>query len=94
VMSDLAWAQVARDTRQALNLLGYAIGPRCLPDETGACGATFREHAGAHLAAIKAVADHQLAHLNPPDGLVNTTYVAITGELVTNHDHCCKAGGQ
>jgi hypothetical protein len=62
-----SWAQVARDTRDALALLGRPIEDRCLPDEASPCGGDFAEHALAHLLAIKAVCDHQLAHLRPAD---------------------------
>lgn len=60
---DVRWAGIARITRQALGLLGYSIRDTCLPDEPDPCGAGFAAHAAAHLGAIKAVADHQLAHL-------------------------------
>lgn len=63
--ADESWAPVARDTREALKLLGYPIVPRCLLDEPEACGASFTQHAAAHLATIKAIADHQLDHLGP-----------------------------
>ena len=59
--TDENWADLARHSRQALAELGYALKPRCLPDEPEACGGTFADHVMAQLAAIKAVADH------PPD---------------------------
>ena len=62
---DESWAPVARDTRAALRLLGRPIKPACLPDEPHPCGASFALHAAAHFAAIKAICDHQLAHLGP-----------------------------
>lgn len=62
---DEAWAAVARSTREVLALLGRPIEPKCLPDEAEPCGATFAMHAMAHLASIKAICDHQLAHLGP-----------------------------
>lgn len=64
---DESWAEVARDSREALALLGRATGPRCLPGEPdhGRCGGTFAQHACAHLAALKAIADHELSHLGP-----------------------------
>ena len=61
---DEEWARVARESREALELLGRPL-PRCLPGEADECGATFAQHAAAHLATIKAVADHQLWHLGP-----------------------------
>ena len=63
--TDESWAPVARDTREALRLLGRPIEPKCLPDETDPCGGTFAIHAMAHLASIKAICDHQLGHLGP-----------------------------
>lgn len=63
---DQAWAEYARASRDALAVLGYGITPRCLPDEVEPCGATYAQHAAAHLATIKAVCDHQLEHLGPP----------------------------
>jgi hypothetical protein len=64
--SDESWAAVARDTREALGLLGHPIEPKCLPDETDPCGASFALHAMVHLATIKAICDHQLTHLGAP----------------------------
>ena len=66
--SDQSWAEVARATRDALALLGRPITPRCLPGEPDACGASFAQHACAHLATISAIADHQLWHLGPDLG--------------------------
>jgi hypothetical protein len=57
------WPDVARNTREALRWLGHGITPRCLPDEPEPCGGSFELHAMAHLATIKAICDHQLAHL-------------------------------
>ena len=62
---DETWAQVARDTREVLALLGRPVEPGCLPDESDPCGASFALHAVAHFASIKAVCDHQLGHLGP-----------------------------
>lgn len=63
--TDESWAQIARDTREALATLGRPIEPRCLPDESDPCGGTFATHAMAHFATIKAICDHQLGHLGP-----------------------------
>jgi hypothetical protein len=63
--SDESWAAVARNTREALGLLGYPIESKCLPGETDPCGATFALHAAAHLAKISAICDHQMTHLGP-----------------------------
>lgn len=64
-ISDESWAEVARDTRTALELFGRAIATRCLPGEPDFCGGTFAQHAAAHLGALKACADHQLSHAGP-----------------------------
>jgi len=80
--SDQTWAGVARASRDALALLGYVVGPRCLPDEDEPCGGTFTMHACANLAAVKAVADHQLAHLGPQMGPMHgSVYNDVRGEL-------------
>lgn len=62
-ISDESWAEVARNSRAALALLGREITPRCLPGEPDHCGASFAQHACAHLAVLQAIADHQLGHL-------------------------------
>jgi hypothetical protein len=60
---DAEWEPLARSSREALALLGYAITIRCLPGEPGPCGATFAQHAAAHLATMQAVIEHHLSHL-------------------------------
>jgi hypothetical protein len=89
-MGSEAWAQVARDTRDALALLGFPIEDRCLPDEPQACGGDFSEHAMTHLVTIKAVCDHQLSHLRPPDLMAFDIYERQSARLredcATNHD--------
>jgi len=60
---DRTWAALARDSREALRLLGYPINPVCLPDETKPCGAGFALHVASHLAYMMAVIDHHIAHL-------------------------------
>lgn len=62
-MPDSSWADLARASREALAQLGYFIGPQCLPGEPDECGGSFAQHTAAHLAGLKAVADHHLAHL-------------------------------
>ena len=64
--ADKAWEDLAHGSREALAQLGYMVGPDCLPGEPDACGGTFAQHALAHLSALKAVADHHLAHLHAP----------------------------
>lgn len=78
---DEAWAPVARSAREALALLGYHIDPRCLPDEPDACGGTFTQHAVSYFGAIKAVADHQLQHIDPPPVSVRAAYLTALTEL-------------
>jgi hypothetical protein len=80
---DADWAPLARASRAALARLGYVTEPRCLPGEPGAgqCGYTFAEHAAAYLAALKAAADHHLAHLDAPAGLLEYVYAETAAEL-------------
>lgn len=80
-MADKDWMHTAIATRDALEAMGYVIMLKCLPGEPDFCGANFAEHTAEHLAAIKAVADHQLGHMRPPIGLVETTYQAVTYDL-------------
>jgi hypothetical protein len=79
--ADLIWRDLARASRDALAELGYHLGPQCLPDEPEACGGTFAEHSIAHLASIKAVADHHLLHLGPPVNMISSIYMNIAGEV-------------
>lgn len=63
---DASWAEAARSSREALALLGWPIGDKCLPDESGPCGASFALHAAAHFGTITAVVEHQVRiHLGP-----------------------------
>jgi hypothetical protein len=82
-MTDANWRQLAESSRQALALLGYTIGPACLPGESDPCGATCAEHVAAQLAALKAVADHHLAHLGVElvAPIYGPTYESITDDL-------------
>ena len=59
---DLEWKPLAESTRQALSLLNYEV-PACLPGEPEACGGSFASHTLAHLAALRAVVEHRIAHL-------------------------------
>lgn len=78
--TDQDWAALAHASGQALSLLGYPVPP-CLPDDTEPCGGNFATHLAANLAALSAVIDHHLAHLNPPGGLFTTVYHAIETEI-------------
>lgn len=56
------WKPLAERTREALGLLGYKV-PACLPGEPEACGGNFAEHAAAYLAALKAVIEVRIGHV-------------------------------
>jgi hypothetical protein len=76
------WAEVARGARDALHNLGYPVRLGCLPGEAAPCGGNDAEHVASYLAAIKAIADHQLEHLGPAaDPLASTVYRATLLEL-------------
>jgi hypothetical protein len=81
VAADETWTEVARASREALALLGYSISPRCLPDEPEACGGTWAQHAIAHFATIRAIADHQLAHGDPAGMMAWEIYTHAQEEL-------------
>ena len=85
--TDDAWADLARASRAALAHLGYEIEPQCLPDETDPCGGTFVLHTAAHLATIKAVADHHITHLGAGfEELLDDVYERATA-------HCRERDG-
>lgn len=81
-MADTDWAPIARSSREALRQLGYNVDPVCLPDEAKPCGGTFIQHTVAHLAAIKAVADHQLLHTGAPAAMIDDIYQATMAGLI------------
>lgn len=60
---DAEWADLARGSREALRQLGYDITADCLPDEAAPCGGSFALHTAAHLATLRAVAEHHAGHL-------------------------------
>jgi hypothetical protein len=78
---DLAWRQVAEAAREALGLLGYPIAPACLPHEAQPCGGGYAGHAAAHLAALNAVADHQLHHLGYSPAIHDQVQEKVRAEL-------------
>lgn len=85
---DREWEVAATGSREALACLGYRIGPRCLPGEPDDCGGTYAEHAGAHLCALIAVAEHQLQHhLRWPDDGARRMVEDVAVEL----DAACRA---
>lgn len=91
--TDESWADLARSTRDALALLGYPIGDRCLPDEPDPCGATFAQHTAAHLGKIGAAAAHHAAHLGARfDTLISAVYRDAETEFSSGH-FCDVEGG-
>lgn len=93
--SDARWAGVARNSRQALNLLGYQVEPQCMPGEANPCGGTFAEHFAANLAALKAVADHHLMHLGVQfvAPIYGAAYQSVDGALRADCDAGHTSGG-
>lgn len=89
-MSDDRWKGLAENSRQALNLLGYLVEPQCMPGEDNPCGGTFAQHFAANLAALKAVADHHLAHMGPAfvAPIYGDAYRAVEASLTAD----CDAG--
>jgi hypothetical protein len=79
--TDRSWASVARETREALSLLGWPIIARCLPGEQDECGHGFAAHTVAHLATLMAVAEHQLDHLGADSQMVSDIMAHTLDEL-------------
>ena len=81
--NDEQWRDLAEGSRIALGLLGYHIGPECFPGEPDYCGQGYRLHAIAHLAALKAVADHHLLHFDPATvaGIFGITYCSVASDV-------------
>ncbi len=75
------WAEVGRDARSALVLLGYPAMPECMPGEADPCGASAQLHVLAYLATLKAVADHQLDHCGADPAVVSEIYRHTLAEL-------------
>ena len=73
---DESWRDVAIGARKALQFLGYPIVAHCFPGEPGfdECGHGWADHAGALLLTVKAVAEHQLGHLQPPQSFITMIY--------------------
>lgn len=48
--------------------MGYKFDAHCLPDEPNAltCGMGYGAHAVAYLVLLRAICNHQIAHLDPP----------------------------
>jgi hypothetical protein len=75
------WAQVARNARQALTLLGYPV-PECMPDEPDAYGGSVIEHAASYFTAIVVIADHQLTHVDAPPKLTATVAADVRRKII------------
>lgn len=75
------WFEVARGARIALDVLGWGSAPRCMPGEPEECGGTIGQHAASYLAALQAVAQHQLDHMAAPETLVSDIYAHTLEEL-------------
>lgn len=89
-MSDERWKGLAENSRRALNLLGYLVEPQCMPGESNPCGGTYAEHFTANLAALKAVADHHLAHIGP--AFVAPIFGPVYDSVADNLAADCDAG--
>jgi hypothetical protein len=89
-LDDEHWRPLAEQTRAALAHLGYDIGPNCLPGEPDYCGGSNAGHAVAHLAALTAAVNHQLAHLTVAYGIAQVAdwggaaYTLTSGELAAD----------
>lgn len=70
-MSD-AWTRYAHTLRAALTLLGVSV-PLCMPEEPHACGRDAATHALSYVAALYALAEHELDHLHHGDPAIMET---------------------
>lgn len=89
------WKPLAERTREALALLGYQV-PACLPGEPEACGENFVMHAVGNLAALKAVVEVHIAHLDAEampmvDGIYANTLANLRAEPPCEQGH--QVGG-
>lgn len=52
--------------------MGYKFDVHCLPDEPHAltCGMSYSAHALTYLVWLRAICNHQIAHLDPPPELM------------------------
>jgi len=80
---DEKWAAVAIASREALALLGYEIGPRCLPGEPDHCGGGWADHAGAQLATLIAIARHELVHLGQSPAVTAAIIGTVTEDITS-----------
>jgi hypothetical protein len=78
---DEAWKEAAENSREALSLMGYHVGARCLPGEPDQCGGTYAEHAMAQMVTLKAICDHELDQHLGPDPRAGKIYDKVFLEL-------------
>ena len=86
--TEVNWADLTRNAREALSLLGYPVPP-CLPDEPDACGGNYTQHLASYLAALRAVISHHLLHLGAPPRMVRD----ITKRTAAVLHEDCRANG-
>lgn len=92
---DDSWAELARATRDALDLLGHPIRTFCLPDELNPCGASFSQHAAAHFGLMQAIAAHQLDLIGPGGWTVaNEVKAHELAELRARCSHQLQSAGE
>jgi ABC-type iron transport system FetAB ATPase subunit len=84
------WEDVARNARQALELLGFPLD-HCMPGEDfgpDGCGRSVDEHAVAYLVSLQELAGHQLQHLGPPQEMLDHLRQFMRDRLC----ECAQAG--
>lgn len=89
MVTDESWKEVAEKSRECLALMGYPIASKCLPGEPDSCGGSYAQHAMAHMASLKAVCDHQIAHLGMPISAISSAVYDRTAEQL---DTGCATG--
>lgn len=85
---DEAWRPVAEAARECIRLLGYpVIMLRCMPGEdlANGCYGNIAMHTGSYLAVLRAIVDHQLVHLKPPETEFERVYLQAQTELDCPH---------
>lgn len=86
------WRELAESTREALRLLGYGT-PDCLPGEPGECGGSYAEHATAHLAALRAVVNQRITHLEQEARAMVREISASVAAKLAEGDDCDQGHG-
>jgi hypothetical protein len=87
-----SWRKPARAARECIRILGYPMALlRCMPgeEEAGQCTGSVSEHALSYYAILKAIADHQITHMNPPLPAYNRIYRAAEADLNQNCRSTC-----